>query len=399
MILAIAGVFLSLVGLLVALSTAYLLLLTLASGFGRLRKPAASDQPPTNRFAILVPAHNEQALIGRLLDSLDAIDYPSSLRDIWVIADNCDDATAAIARAHGANVLERFDAVERAKGFALRWALQRLKERAVPYDAFVVFDADSVVAPNFLRSMDARLNGGSRVIQAYYSVLNAQASPLATLRYIALAAIHFLRPLGRTALGFSVGLKGNGMCFAAPVLDQFGWNWFTLAEDVEFHLALVRAGMRVDFAADTFVLADMPVTLEQASSQNQRWERGRMQLVRMHVPGLLGTALRRRSLIALDAAIEQLIPPLSVPLALGVVCLAGGVALNLSLPIGFGVFSLVGQVAYLLAGAALVKAPLSAYRALAYAPVYLGWKLALYASALVMPRSQAWVRTARTPHS
>src|ERR1051325_5742949 len=119
--------------------------------------------------------------------------------------------------------------------------------------------------------MDARLSSGSQVIQAYYSVLNAAASPLATLRYIALAAIHYLRPLGRSVLHLSIGLKGNGMCFSAPVLERFGWNWFTLAEDVEFRLALVRAGLRVDFAPDTWVLANMPVTLDQAASQNARW--------------------------------------------------------------------------------------------------------------------------------
>src|SRR5438477_17216 len=183
------------------------------------------------------------------------------------------------------------------------------------FDAFVILDADSVVSRNFLRSMDARLASGAQVIQAHYSVLNADEGSVAGLRSAALAAVHYLRPLGRAALGLSCGLKGNGMCFAASVIDRFGWDWYTLAEDVEFHLTLVRAGIRVDFAPEASVMADMPVSLGQAVSQNQRWERGRLQLVREHVPALLLDALRRRSFVRLDAAVEQLIPVLSVPFA------------------------------------------------------------------------------------
>jgi cellulose synthase/poly-beta-1,6-N-acetylglucosamine synthase-like glycosyltransferase len=294
------------------------------------------------------------------------------------------------------HVLERHDPTARAKGFALRSLLQHLAAEGLHYDAYVVVDADSVVAPNFLRSMDGHLTTGSQVVQAYYSVLNAYASPMTTLRFAALAAVHYLRPLGRSALGLSVGLKGNGMCFAAPVLERFAWNWFSLAEDVEFHLALVQAGFRVDFAADTYVLADMPITLEQAQSQNTRWERGRLELLRRSVPSLLKTALHRRSLIVLDAAIEQLLPPLSVPLGLSVGCVVVGVVLTLPLPVLLGALAIAGQAAYLLAGLALVRAPLSAYCGLAYAPIYLAWKLGLYTRAMFMPSGQAWVRTSRT---
>src|SRR5262249_2700768 len=155
--------------------------------------------------------------IGRLLASLTKLDYPTRLVDVCVVADNCTDTTASIARASGARVYERDDESERAKGFALRWLIQQLQAERRAYDAFVVIDADSVVAPNLLRAMDARLERGARVIQAYYSVLNAQDSAVAALRYAALAAVHYLRPLGRSALGLSTGLKGNGMCFAGPV--------------------------------------------------------------------------------------------------------------------------------------------------------------------------------------
>jgi cellulose synthase/poly-beta-1,6-N-acetylglucosamine synthase-like glycosyltransferase len=186
------------------------------------------------------------------------------------------------------------------------------------------------------------------------------------------------------------------MCFAAPILERFDWRWFTLAEDVEFHLALVRAGIRVDFAPEASVRADMPVTLGQAESQNARWERGRLEFLRRHVPVLVWEGLVQRSWLRVDAAVEQLIPPLSVPFALGWVCLGLGLGLGLPVPTAFAALSLAGQLGYLFAGLALVKAPAKAYLALSYAPIYVAWKVALYGRAFLGMRNLGWIRTARS---
>src|SRR5205823_3205749 len=129
---------------------------------------------------------------------LDNLHYSRAAYDVCVVADNCDDATASIARGYAARVYERTTLDDRGKGFALRWLLQQLERDGQHYDAFVVVDADSVLAPNFLSCMDARLASGARVVQAYYSVLNADQSAIAGLRYAALAAVHYLRPLGRS---------------------------------------------------------------------------------------------------------------------------------------------------------------------------------------------------------
>jgi cellulose synthase/poly-beta-1,6-N-acetylglucosamine synthase-like glycosyltransferase len=378
---------------LLSLAVGYLTVLTVVALIAHPAVP--SPAAARRRFAILVPAHDEEALIGRLLANLAGMDYPRDRYVIHVVADNCEDRTASVARSMGARVHERFDLAERGKGFALRWLLGRLDQERATYDAFVVLDADSVVSPNFLRCMDSRLEGGSRVIQAYYSVLNQGESPVAQLRYAALAVVHYLRPLARSQLGLSCGLKGNGMCFSAGVLRQFAWRWFTLAEDVEFHLALVRGGLRVDFAPEATVLADMPISLAQAATQNSRWEKGRLDLVRRTVPSLILSGIKRRSLMTLDAALEQLIPPLSVPFAVGVVCLLGGLALGAIVPSVLSALSLGGMIAHLLSGLVVVRAPLRAYLALSYAPIYIAWKLSLYARALVNSRTSPWIRTAR----
>ncbi len=375
----------------VALASAYVIFLTMVAALAR--KSAPPPGPGQRRFAILVPAHNEEPVIGRLLRSLETLEY--ARYDVCVVADNCDDRTAEIARGYGAQVFERSSDTDKAKGFALRWLLEELHGR--DYDAFVVLDADTVVAPDLLSRFDARLESGSQAIQAYYTVLNAGASRIAGLRFAALAALHYVRPLGRSALRLSVGLKGNGMCFSAPVLERFAWSWFTLAEDVEFHLALVSAGLRVDFAWETWVKADMPVTLAQARSQNERWERGRLQLLKTYAPGLLIDGLRQLSFAKVDAAIEQLLPPLSVPVALGAVCCVVALSLGAAwLAVAAGL-SVAAQLAYLAVGLAMVRAPVGAYMALWSAPLYVAWKVGVYAQSILASRASAWIRTARVP--
>ena len=282
----------------------------------------------THAFRDSGPAHNEQELIGRLLDALRTLDYPADLRDVWVVADNCDDETATSLALRMSTSWSTWMQTNTPKVLPCGGCCASWKNRSSTYDAYVVLDADSVVAPNFLRSMDRHLESGSQVIQAYYSVLNASASPLASLRFAALAALHYVRPLGRSVLGLSVGLKGNGMCFAAPVLRQFGWNWFSLAEDVEFHLALVQAGAPGRFRGRYLSARGYAGRPDQAASQNARWERGRLQLLKGPVRALIVQGIRQRSLMQLDAAIEQLIPPLSVPFAIAAACLVAALAVR-----------------------------------------------------------------------
>jgi cellulose synthase/poly-beta-1,6-N-acetylglucosamine synthase-like glycosyltransferase len=380
-----------------ALVTLYLLVLTVAAFFGDRHGPPEAGR--RRRFAILVPAHNEESVISRLLHSVHTLDYPERLVDVYVVADNCSDRTAAQASALGALVYERADPGRRGKGHALHWLLQQLAERQWDYDALVVVDADCQLSRNFLTRMDARLAAGQVVIQAYYTVLNAEGISAASLRQAALAAVHYLRPLGRTALGLSVGLKGTGMCFATSVLAKRGWQWYGLAEDVELHLALSREGYRVRFAPEAIVAGEMPTTLAQAKTQNERWERGRLHLLRGPALGLIARGVRRRDLRQVDAALEQLIPPLSVSFAAGAVCLAASLALAATPLILAATVILAGQIVYLLAALVAAHAPLNAYLALVQAPFYVIWKVGLYGRSLFNTETGPWVRTSRAAGS
>jgi cellulose synthase/poly-beta-1,6-N-acetylglucosamine synthase-like glycosyltransferase len=376
-----------------ALLVAYLLLLTIAAWFAPRRTPAR-NQAPTHRFLFLLPAHNEERLLPGLLENVRQLEYPSSLYAVHVVADNCTDRTAAVARAGGAVVHERFDTTQIGKGYALQWLLQRIWASGEPHDAVIVLDADSVVSSNFLTIMDARMARGERAIQAYYAVRDPEQSWSASLRSVALAALHYLRPQGRSVLGGSTGLKGNGMVFARDIAMQHPWP-VSLTEDIEYHMALIMAGERVMFAPDAVVWAEMPGTLAASHTQNVRWERGRMEMIRRYVPELLAAALRRRSFLLFDAAIEQLIPPFSIQAMSGVAVLLGALFLG-SLPgVLLAAFILAGQAVYVLNGLMLAGVPRKVYQALLYAPLFIVWKLWLYVRVLLGFDRGGWVRTAR----
>ena len=386
----------------------YLGLLTVAALFAP-RKTRAASQPPRTRFLILIPAHNEEVLLPGLLASLAQMDYPADLRAVHVVADNCTDGTAEAARQGGAVVHERFDEHSRGKGFALQWLLERLQAARVPYDAAVILDADTTVSANFLQVMDARVQRGERVIQAYYAVRDPGRSWSVGLRYAALAVLHYLRPQGRMTLGGSAGLKGNGMVFVEEVLRGHEWS-ASLTEDIEFHMALLLAGERVTFAPDAAVWAEMPSSLRGSYTQNVRWERGRLQVARQYVPQLLRRAAATRQLKYLDAAMEHLIPPFSVLAAASMAVLAGSVAADVAVswaaPRGHGrraqraltpagTLIVLAQFVYLLAGLVLARAPVRVYLSLLGAPVFVAWKVWLYVRVAMGYDDRGWVRTER----
>ena len=372
----------------------YLAVLTVVAPFGLGRHPGR--KPPAHRFAIVVPAHDEERVLGRLLASLRELAYPAALFDVVVAADNCSDATAAIARAGGALVFERDDIEHQGKGWALRWLLDELGAAHRSYDAYVLLDADSVVSPNFLAVMNDRLCAGALVVQAYYTVLNLNNTRSELLREASLALVHYLRPAAKMALGASCGLKGNGMAFHRTVIERFGWPAVGLAEDVELHLMLAAAGVLVEFAPEAIVWAEMPATLRGAGGQNERWEAGRLAVLPTRALPLVFAGLRHRNMVAFDAGIEQFVPPLSLPTSVACVCLLAGVVLRLD-----GVSTAAGVLIavlglHTLAGLRLARVSPNVYRAIIHAPTYMVWKVALYVQVVSAGRRERpWVRTVR----
>ena len=344
---------------------------------------------PVRRLAVLVPAHDEAATIECCIASLLACRADGFIAEVVVLADNCSDTTAALARSAGARVLERFDNDRRGKGHALQYAFSMLS--AEQFDAFVIVDADTSAMANLLTSIVRRLEAGADAVQVPYGVRNPDASPRTRLMNLALLAFNRLRPRGRAGLGLSAGILGNGFAVSRATLEALPWNASSVVEDLEYHLRLVTAGRRVAYAEDTEVLADMPVGERAAGQQRVRWEGGRLRMIAEHVPALLREISRGR-LRLIEPLLELLLLPLAMHSLLVLLCLATPDA-------GIRVYALT---ALAICAAHVMTAALRCGRgwadlaALASVPRYLLWKLALLpATVRGARRTTAWVRTER----
>jgi cellulose synthase/poly-beta-1,6-N-acetylglucosamine synthase-like glycosyltransferase len=361
--------------------------------------PAAGPSRPN--FAILVPAHNEEAMLNSLLLSLSRLAYPQSRYAVYVVADNCTDKTAEMVRANDrVQVYERFDDSRRGKGYALNWLLQRLEEDRHIYDAYVVLDADSQVEPTFLQAMERELVRGAQALQAHNNVLNVVDSPSTALRWLALTLMNHVRPLGRNGLGASSTLTGNGMCLSRDLLTRYPWQAFSAGEDYQYYLTLVEHGERVRYVPDAVVRSHMPVTFAQMRTQDMRWEssvsQGGQPLWRIALR-LLGAGLRSRDLARIEAVAELLTPPLSFMVGWCALILILSV-LVWSLPALVIAFALTaGLMCYVATALYLLHPPRAVYLALLQAPRFMIWKLWVY---LVLKRSKKhkgeWIRTSRS---
>ena len=399
------------VGLAAGGSVAFLLFLLCAAFMGRRAAPPLPPRRPL-ALAVIIPAHDEELVLAGTLDSLGKQDYPKECFEVIVVADNCTDTTAALAGSYGVTVLERIQAEARGKGHALNHAVAHLLTRPSPPDGFVIVDADTWVAPDFLTRMNARLQsgkgiGGCAAWQGRYGVLNFGESWRAGLMAAAFDLVNHVKPLGREALKLSVGLKGNGMAFTRAVAEAYPWPGGSLTEDLDYGLELARhLGLRVGYAHEARVLAQMPTEAAQAGSQRSRWERGRLKMVRERALPLLWEGLRDRNRLLTDMGLDLIVPPLA---ELGALTLAWfslvllGTAVHL-LPhptvwLAAAALTGAGLAGYILGGLRMAGAPPEAFAALLRAPFYVAWKFALALSGLGRRRQgvDEWVRTERAP--
>ena len=358
-----------------AAACSYLLVLTLFSA--RLPIPAASSR--STRFDVIVPAHNEAATLSRCLASLRDLDWPADRVRVLVIADNCTDDTAALARAANAEVLERFDSALRGKGYALQRAFNHSRDDGWA-DAVVVVDADTEVSTNLLEAFAARIEAGAGAVQAHYGVLNPEQSWRTRLMAIAHGAFHGVRSRARERLKVSCGLRGNGWCATHGALDAVRYRAFSVTEDLEYGIALGLAGHRVHYAAEAQVRATMESGEAVARRQRQRWEDGRFGLIRSQTLPLLRAALQRRSAVCLDLALDLLVLPLAYVVLNLVVLLAAAGALTWwqqqpSAWLGVAMVSATGLVLYVLRGWQLSGRGAAGLLDLLLVPFFIVWKL------------------------
>ena len=250
-----------------------------------------------HRFMAIIPAHNEEAVVGNLIESLKNQTYNKELYDIYVIADNCTDNTAKVAKEAGAIVYERFDSTKKTKGYALNWFLQQKIEEDAPYDAFFIFDADNIVDKNFIKNMNKKLCQGEDVVQGYRDIKNPTDSWITAGYAIFYWTLHRFYHLARYNIGLSPLLNGTGFMVRFDVVKPNGWDTQTLTEDIEFSLKRIIAGKRLGWATDAIVYDEQPVGFKQSWSQRSRWTVGHIQCMHKYTKDLAMAAKENKTFI------------------------------------------------------------------------------------------------------
>lgn len=379
-------------GAYLVLINAYLVLVT-ATAY--LFKKRSDPTAPPITVAVLIPAYNEELRIGATVTRLQQARYPTDHYTVFVIADNCDDRTAELARAGGATVLERSEPEDPGKGQALDWCVRTHAATLAKYDAVAIVDADTYVHPDFLTEVSASLSCPDvDLLQTFDGVANPDQNWRTALTYAGFALINHVRSCGRSRLGTSVGLQGNGMAFRTDLLLKYGWPAQSVVEDVQFSFDLLFDGHIVHYNPDAILTSEMPATRHQAASQRRRWELGRLQVAWRYVPKLLRAFVVRPRWRYLEAAFYLLVPPLSMLVMSE--CLLVLLALlwrPIWLPLALA--CVLGTCFHVGSGLYMSRVPKPVWLGLLAVPLFLLWKIPLYVKMLLSPNERTWVRTNR----
>ncbi len=253
-----------------------------------------------HRFMAIIPAHNEENVVEELIKSLKAQDYPKDLYDIYVIADNCTDKTAEVARKAGAIVYERFDPTKKTKGYALNWFLKQKIEEDAQYDAFCIFDADNIVDKNFIKNMNKKLCQGEEVVQGYRDIKNPTDNWITAGYAIFYWTMNRFYHLARYNIGLSPLINGTGFMVKFDLVKPNGWDTKTLTEDIEFSLKTIIKGKKLGWATDAIVYDEQPLGFVQSWKQRSRWTVGHMQCIKEYTKPLAYSVKEHKSLVNLD---------------------------------------------------------------------------------------------------
>ena len=244
--------------------------------FGKAKK--FKEAETEHKFAVVICAKNEEKVIGNLLDSIKAQNYPQDKLHVFVIADNCDDNTASIAAEKGATVYERHDAKHARKGWALEFGFHKIREEfgIDGFEGYCIFDADNLLHPDYMREMNKAFDEGKLdVIQGYRNTKNFDTNWISAsyglFFYRQSAAYH--RP--RQILHTSTNLSGTGYLIRSRALEE-GWRWASLTEDTQFTMHLVSSGMKVGYCEAAEFFDEQPTDLRTTLRQRLRWSKGRI---------------------------------------------------------------------------------------------------------------------------
>jgi len=292
--------------LMIVFFTVYYFVISWFGLFGKKREVKIYDESKT--FAMLVCAHNEAAVIDSLVDNLQNLNYNNKLYDIFVVADNCVDNTAEVARKAGAIVYERFDDELKGKGYAMDWFFNKLYNMERQYDAVCIFDADNLVHPNFLQEMNSRLCNGEKLIQGYLDSKNPEDTWISGVFSISFWIVNHVWHLAKYNIGLSACLGGTGMCIEMGMLKRYGWGATCLTEDMEFTMKAMMENIPTTWAHDAIIYDEKPLTFTAAWNQRMRWAQGHFDVANRFMLPMFKKAFKERDLKVLDCTVNLIQP-------------------------------------------------------------------------------------------
>lgn len=360
-----------------------------------LRREQRAQRGERPSVAVVVPAHNEQAGIAQTIDAIVPQLGPDDR--LIVVADNCNDDTAGIARSRGATVTERFDAERRGKGYAVRFALEHLRDN--PPEVIICIDADCQPQEGCLEQLARVAYATGNPIQAAYHMLPpAQASPSTLISAFAVLVKNYIRPRGLQRMKMPCLITGSGVAYPWTLLQRVPHPKSHIVEDMHYSVDLALAGAPPLPCMEAVVESQLPDAQSAARTQRTRWEHGHLSVIKSQGPRLLLGALQERSLRLLAMWLELMVPPLSLLIfALSAIAIAiaiGSFAVGSWLPLElFFVPATVGILGLTTAWWRFGRRVLPTSM-LFRVPHYVLGKLSIYKKFLAAPE-QAWVRTAR----
>ncbi len=353
------------------------------------------DARESSRLVVLIPAHNEDAVIARTLQTLVPTLPPGSR--VMVVADNCTDDTAAIARQCGADAIERHDQSHRGKGFALDFGLQHLA--ANPPHAVIFLDADCQVRADTVCLLGETAVSTGRPVQGLNLCdPDPRGGALQAVSGLAFRFKNLVRTLGLSRLAGLCYLTGTGMALPWPLISRVKLADGNVVEDMQLGIDLALAGHTPLFLPEARVDSPLPQQRTAARTQRTRWEHGHIKTLLTQVPRLAGLSVSHRRLDLAWLALDLAIPPLALLVCLGMcVWLVALVAISVGAsPVPLLAASLLGAmlVAAVFAGWIVHCRERIPLVSLLAAPLYAAWKVPIYI-AFLLNRQREWVRTER----
>jgi len=285
------------ISFILTLYTSYFIFVSLFALFPQKRREKFQ---PKNKFAVVIPARNEELVIGNLIDSLQEQKYPRSLFDIIVIPNNCTDDTRQVAISKGTKIFDCKGTI-RSKGDALHEYFDSVIKSDDAYDGFCIFDADNVASEDFLSAMNDAICRGDRVGQGFRGSKNPYDTPISSCYSIYYYIVNRFYNRARGVMNLSGMINGSGFMVCADIIkNQGGWHTETMTEDIEFTTKCVLSGEKVRWVPDAIFYDEQPLTFEQSWKQRKRWSTGTIQCSKLYVTQLAKNAATQKSVSCLD---------------------------------------------------------------------------------------------------